>query len=59
MVDHFSDLTHVKLMRSTSQEETLSGKASFERWAATFGVKIERYHADNGIFYEQPFISSI
>ena len=29
MVDRFSDLTYVNLKRSTTQEETLSGKVSF------------------------------
>ena len=57
MVEHFIDLTYVRIMRSTIQEDTLAGKAYLERWAATFGVKINRYHADNGIFSEQPFIS--
>ena len=50
MVDHFSDITFVHLMRSTIQEETLTVKAAFERWDAIFGVKIHRYHAENGIF---------
>ena len=57
MVDHFSDLTYVPLMRSTSQEENLAGKPAFERWADTFIVKIKRYHADNGIFFKQSFRS--
>ena len=52
MVDHFSELTYVHQIRSTIQEETLSGKSDFERWADTFGVKIHRYYADNGRFYE-------
>ena len=41
-------------MRITIQEETLSKNKTFEKWAATFGVKIHIYHADNGIFSEQP-----
>ena len=41
------------------QEEALLGKLAFELWSATFGVKINIYHADNGIFAEQRFISSI
>ena len=36
MVDHFSDLTYVHLMKITIQEETSAGKSSFELWAATF-----------------------
>ena len=59
MVDHFSDLTYVQLIRSTIQEETLAGKPAFEILAATFGIRIKRYHAYNGRFSEQPFRSSI
>ena len=59
MVKHFSDTTYVHLMRSTIQEETLAGKVAFETCSATFGFKIYRYHEDNGIFYEQPFRSTI
>ena len=59
MVDHFSDLTYVHLMISTSQEENLAVKSAFERWADTFVVKIKRYHADNGIFSKQSFRSEI
>ena len=51
MVNHFSDLTYLHLMRITSQEENLAVKSAFERWADTFGVKIKRYHAENGRFY--------
>ena len=53
MADHLSDITYVHLMISTIQEETLAGKSDFEIWAATFGVKINRYHADNVIFSEK------
>ena len=45
MVDNFNDLTYVLLMISTSQEENLSGKKSFEIWDVTFGVKISIHHA--------------
>ena len=55
MVYYFSDLTYEKLTRSINQVDTLAGKSAFERWDATFGVKIDRYHADNGRFAEQPF----
>ena len=44
-------------MRSTTQEENLAGKISFERWADTFGVEIKIYHADNVRFSKQAFRS--
>ena len=48
MVEHFSELTYVHLIRRTTQEETLAVKSDFERWAAIFGVKIHRYNVDKG-----------
>ena len=59
MVNHFSDLTYLHLMRITSQEENLAVKSAFERWANTFGVKIKIYHAENGRFSKQAFRSEI
>ena len=41
------------------QEDTLAVKLYLDRCAATFGVKVHRYHADIVIFSEQPFVSSI
>ena len=38
MVDHFSILTYEHLMRSTTQQKTLSEKSPFERWSTKFGV---------------------
>ena len=59
MVDHFIDITYVHLTRSTNQEENLTVKEALKIWAATFGVKVNRYHKDIGRFSEQPFRSEI
>ena len=59
MVEHFSYLTYFHLVKSTSQEETLSGKLAFARWSATFGAKINRYNSYNGRFSEHNFVSAI
>ena len=59
MVEHLSDLNCLELIKIKIQEENLSGKEDFEIWAATFGVKTHRYHADNGRFSEQHFRSAI
>ena len=59
LVNHFSDLTYVHLMISTSQKDILAVKSAFERWAEHFGVKIKIYHADNVRFSEHPFIQAI
>ena len=40
-------------MKSTIQDETLAGKASFKIWAVTFGERVKIYQADNGILSEQ------
>ena len=37
-------------MTSCDLEQTLEAKYAFEKLAATYGVKIKRYHADNGHF---------
>jgi hypothetical protein len=51
-VDHFSNLSFVHLQSTTNAEETLKAKHEFEAYASSFGVKIRRYHADNGRFAE-------
>ena len=59
MVDHFSDLAFMHLKRITIQEEALAVKSAFEIWAENFGLKINKYHSDNGRFDEQYFRSEI
>ena len=46
-------------MRISIKEVTFAGKASFQIWAAKFGVKTNIYHTDNRRFVEQNFISEI
>jgi hypothetical protein len=55
-VDHFSRLSFVYLQESTKGEETLLAKRAFEAYAASFGVVIRNYHADNGRFAERLFL---
>ncbi len=49
-VDHASGFGYVYIQKTASAEETLEAKAAFEKMAATHGVKIKHYHADNGVF---------
>ena len=42
---------------SQTKRKKLAGESAFERWAETFGVKNKIYHADNGRFSKQAFIS--
>jgi hypothetical protein len=55
-VDHFSRLSFVFLQESTKGQETLLAKRAFEAYAASFGVVIQNYHADNGRFAERLFL---
>jgi hypothetical protein len=55
-VDHFSRLSYVHLQDSTKGEETLLAKRAFKAYAASFGVVIANYHADNGRFAERLFL---
>ena len=59
MVYHLRDLTYVHPRIISSQEKTLAWKVAFERWSATFGVKINRYDLDNTIFSEKHVWSAI
>ena len=49
-VDHYSGYGYVHLQKTQTTEETLEGKATFERHCQVFGVTVNHYHADNGIF---------
>ena len=58
-VDHFSRYSFVHLQKSASADHTLEAKAEFERVAATHGVIVSHYHADNGIFADNKFMADI
>ena len=49
----------VKFQVSLGVEETLVGKACFEREAALHGVKVKHYQTDNGVFTAQGFVDEI
>jgi hypothetical protein len=49
-VDHFSDLDYVHVQSTTLAEDTIKAKQAFEKFAYDRGVRIEHYHADNGVF---------
>ncbi|MDA3833359.1 MAG: reverse transcriptase domain-containing protein [Spirochaetales bacterium] len=54
-VDHYSDLDYVHVQESTSAEDTIEGKRKFEQFCFERGVKVQHYHADNGIFASRGF----
>ena len=46
-------------MISISGEQTLDTKNSYELKAASYGVEVDRYHADNGRYGEQTFLDAV
>jgi transposase InsO family protein len=58
-VDHASDFSFVFHQTSMSSEETFKSKLAFEKFAASHGVNIKHYHADNGRFKDNLFMKII
>jgi len=58
-VDHYSGLGYVYLQKKASVEETLKAKQAFERYALQRGVRIEHYHADNGVFKAKGWVDAV
>jgi hypothetical protein len=57
-VDQFSRLSYVFLQKTLTSKETVLAKQCFELYANERGVKIHRYHADNGRFADNGFIEA-
>ena len=58
-VDHFSRLSYVHLQQTNSAVETLEAKRAFEKFAAAHAVQVRHYHADNGRFADNLWLSDI
>ena len=56
MVDHFSNFIYVHLITSISGKQTLATKKSYEWRAASYDVKVNRYHTDNGRYADHFFL---
>ena len=56
MVDHFSNFIYVHLITSISGKQTLAAKKSYEWQAASYDVKVNRYHTDNGRYADHFFL---
>ena len=54
-VDHYSGFSYTHYQKSTDVKETLEAKEAFERLAASHGVTVLHYHADNGTFAARGF----
>ena len=55
--DSMSTYIHLNHQSSLRAGDTLRGKHNFERYASEFGIKIEGYHADNGIFNSKKYVN--
>lgn len=49
-VDQYSRYGYVYPQRTAGAKETMKAKRAFELHMKTFGIKVQAYHADNGIF---------
>ena len=58
-VDHHSRLTYIHLQESLSSEHTLQAKHAFEAFCNKHHVIVSHYHADNGRFADNMFLSDI
>jgi len=54
-VDHASGLIWITHQVSLRAGETILMKRNFERFAHSFGIKVKKYHSDNGIFASDEF----
>ena len=54
-VAHFSKLTYVHFSESTKANKAVEAKHALEPYSAAFGVKIQKYHADNVAFNTRIF----
>ena len=55
-VDQASRMGFVYLQKTCTAEETIEAKRAFEQYAENRGVKVQAYHADNGIFKAKKWV---
>ena len=55
-VDQASHMGCVYLQKTHSAEETIEAKRAFEQYAENRGVRVQAYHADNGIFKAKKWV---
>jgi hypothetical protein len=56
---HYVTLSFVHLQKTSSGEETLDAKWTFEGFACSLNVQIQHYHADNGRFCETLWMNNV
>ena len=55
-VDQASRMGFVYLQKTCSAEETIEAKRAFEQYPENRGVRVQAYHADNGIFKAKKWV---
>ena len=45
------------MQKDATAEATIEGKKAFERYTAARGIKVQAYHADNGIFKAHKWVN--
>ena len=58
-VDHVSDYVYVHLMRDFTLEERIQAKTAYEKLLTRTNRRASHYHADNGRFADEGFLSDI
>ena len=56
-VDYYTGYVFVALMRDLNAESTLAAKKGYEHRCAVRGIKVDHYHAYNGIFADPAWIN--
>jgi hypothetical protein len=54
-VDHYSHLQFIHLQIDDSAVKTIAAKQAFEAFATKHSVRIQHYHCNNGLFYDNAF----
>jgi hypothetical protein len=57
-VDQLTRFGYVHLQKTATAEETIEGKRAFKAIAGRQAIRIENYHADNGIFKANLWVES-
>ena len=58
-VDHSTSYMYTHLQQGQTLIKSIEEKAAYERMAATFGIRVKKFHTDNGIFAEEGFKSDV
>ena len=58
-VDHATLYMYTHLQRGQTLIKSIEAKATYERMAATFGIRVKKFHTEDGIFAEEGFKSDV